>query len=214
MVARQLLSGTPHAYKARVTLRIPPVPHAPRLSVEDDFKPAAQNSKPIGEALEGQDHEEATGNRQHTNANPIEETLERTEHGYILLTLVSHLEKTFRISPDSMPLDGSLRIVHFGPQNGEVVEQIMGAAYDKGRHVQMKDEAGGKLVGYEGVESARIEILERDRDAETEGEGDRMEGRWRRICVDGLIVRVEEGGWMEVAKMLEGEEALDVVVPD
>jgi hypothetical protein len=26
------------------------------------------------------------------------------------------------------------------------------------------------------------------------------DGRWRRICVDGKIIRIERGGWLEVVK--------------
>jgi hypothetical protein len=37
------------------------------------------------------------------------------------------------------------------------------------------------------VEGVRVEIKEGD-------------GRWRRVCVDGVIVRVEEGGWVEVRR--------------
>lgn len=35
-------------------------------------------------------------------------------HGYVLATLVSNLERTFTISPDSNSLDGKLRLVRFG----------------------------------------------------------------------------------------------------
>jgi hypothetical protein len=44
-------------------------------------------------------------------------------------------------------------------------------------------------------------------DFEEEGE----DWKWRRCCVDGLIVGVEEGGWMEVQR-LKGDETLDVLV--
>lgn len=131
----------------------------------------------------------------------FEEVIPREEHGYILMTLVSNLEKTFCISPASNPLDGKLWIVHFGPKSGEEVMRIMRRAYQGGQHISngsRKDE----VVGYEEVEGARIEFLE---------PGDEQ-GRWRRVCVDGLIVRVEEGGWMEVTKVEEGGEAVDVLV--
>jgi diacylglycerol kinase family enzyme len=126
--------------------------------------------------------------------------VQRQEHGYILLTLVSNLEKTFTISPASEPLDGKLRVVHFGPEAGEEVLRIMGLAYQGGKHV------GDEKVEYEEVRGMRIEFLERDE------EGDGMEGRWRRVCIDGLIVRAEEGGWMEVSEVPDAERAVDVVV--
>jgi hypothetical protein len=70
---------------------------------------------------------------------------------------------------------------------------------------------GEEKVAYEEVRGVRIEFLERDEDA-SGGHGDDMEGRWRRVCIDGLIVRVEEGGWMEVEEVLDEERPVDVVV--
>jgi hypothetical protein len=129
-----------------------------------------------------------------------EEMIPREEHGYILMTLVSNLEKTFCISPASKCLDGKLRVVHFGPKSGEEIMRIMGEAYQGGGHVSNGEGRGEDgAVGYEEIEGAWIEFLE-------------PEGRWRRVCVDGLIVRVEEGGWMDVTKVEEGREAVDVLV--
>jgi diacylglycerol kinase family enzyme len=45
--------------------------------------------------------------------------LEEQEHAYVLATFVSNLEKNFTISPASMPLDGKLRLIHFGPMSGD-----------------------------------------------------------------------------------------------
>ncbi|KAF1352526.1 ATP-NAD kinase-like domain-containing protein [Delphinella strobiligena] len=116
--------------------------------------------------------------------------LERAKHAYILATLVSNLEKTFTISPASKPLDGKLRLVHFGPSDGNEAMEIMVAAYNNGKHVE------DPRVGYEEIEGLRINFEEED-------------GRWRRVCVDGKIVRVEKGGWVEVTK--EKREVLDVM---
>ncbi len=91
--------------------------------------------------------------------------------------------------------------MHFGPLGGEEVGRIMGLAYQGGKHV---DE---ETVAYEEVRGMRIEFLERD------GEGDVVEGRWRRVCIDGLIVRVEEAGWMDVSEVPEAERAVEVVLP-
>jgi diacylglycerol kinase family enzyme len=123
--------------------------------------------------------------------------IERKEHGYILASLVSNLEKTFTISPASKPMDGKLRVVNFGSLDGEGTMEVMKAAYDSGKHVEMSN------VEYENVDALRIEFKE-------EGEG----WKWRRCCVDGLIVGVEEGGWMEVGLVGRGNEAVDVVVSD
>ncbi|KAF2852932.1 hypothetical protein T440DRAFT_466497 [Plenodomus tracheiphilus IPT5] len=115
------------------------------------------------------------------------------EHLYVLATLVSNLEQPFCISPDSKPLDGSLRLVHFGPTTGDDAMRIMGLAYQGGKHVQ------DEKVRYEDIDGLKIEFQGKEEDA-----------RWRRICIDGKIVRVEKDGWVELRK--EERRALDVVV--
>ena len=122
----------------------------------------------------------------------VHHTLERQEHMYILATLVSNLEEKLTISPGSEPLDGQLRLVHFGTVPSAEVMRILGMAFQGGGHV--KDEA----VGYESIDGLRIDFDEKD-------------SRWRRVCVDGKIVRVSEGGWVEVRK--NTREVLDIVVP-
>ncbi|KAI1437138.1 ATP-NAD kinase-like domain-containing protein [Xylaria sp. CBS 124048] len=113
--------------------------------------------------------------------------LDRDEHGYILATLVSNLEKTFCISPASEPLDGQLRLVHFAPVDGLKTMAVMNAAYDGGKHVGMrlgeKEEEGG--VGYEEINEIRITTHEED-------------SRWRKVCIDGTIVEIPAGGRMVV----------------
>lgn len=107
--------------------------------------------------------------------------LQRSEHMYILLTLVSNLQQGFTISPMSSPLDGQLRLVHFGYMESAEVMRILGLAYNGGRHVQ------DAAVGYEAVEGVRLEFQE-------------LEERWRQVCVDGKIIAVDEDGWIEVHK--------------
>ncbi|TVY45879.1 Sphingosine kinase [Lachnellula occidentalis] len=126
--------------------------------------------------------------------NAKDEVLATKEHGYVLASLVSNLEKTFAISPASEPLDGQLRVLHFGPLGGEKTMDVMKGAYAEGAHVEMEE------VGYDAVEGLRIDFLE---------EG--TEWKWRRCCIDGLIVGVEEGGWMEVQLVPKGAEAVLVV---
>ena len=119
--------------------------------------------------------------------------LEQDEHMYVLATLVSHLEAPFCISPASKPLDGSLHLVHFGPAPGEEAMRIMGLAYAEGKHVE------DAAVQYQAIDGLRIEFG-----------GKESDGRWRRICVDGKIVRVEGQGWVELRK--ERRHVADVVV--
>ncbi|KAF2761439.1 hypothetical protein EJ05DRAFT_264330 [Pseudovirgaria hyperparasitica] len=116
----------------------------------------------------------------------------REEHMYVLATMVSNLEKTFTVSPASSPLSGSLRLVHFGPTTADEAMRVMGLAYQGGKHV---DEP---LVNYEDIDGMRIEI-----------EGREDEARWRRICLDGKIIRLEKDGWVEIRK--ENRTVVDVV---
>ncbi|AEO70812.1 uncharacterized protein THITE_12521, partial [Thermothielavioides terrestris NRRL 8126] len=111
--------------------------------------------------------------------------------GYVLATLVSSLEQTFTISPASRPLDGRLRLVHFGAVGGARTMEIMTAAYRDGAHVGMDE------VGYEEVDEVRVTV-------------DEEAPRWRKMCVDGTIVEVERGGWMSVRR--EGRVWLRVLV--
>jgi diacylglycerol kinase family enzyme len=119
------------------------------------------------------------------------QSVDRTEHSYVLATLVSHLESGFHISPSSQPLDGKLRLLHFGPMSGDEVMKIMTAAYQDGKHVE------DDRVGYEEVAGLRIEFDEQD-------------PRWRRICIDGKIVRVGQGGWVEV-RSGAGQGVVDLI---
>lgn len=116
-----------------------------------------------------------------------------TRFNYVLTTLCSNLEKTFTISPASEPLDGVLRLVHFGGADGKRTMEIMGAAYDGGRHVGMED------VGYEAVQQVKVTTLEED-------------ARWRKVCIDGTILELPEEGSMTVTRSLG--ERLQVVVLD
>ncbi|KAL9066818.1 MAG: hypothetical protein Q9161_007324 [Pseudevernia consocians] len=115
------------------------------------------------------------------NGHEIRQMLDAQNYGYILATLVSNLEEKLTISPHSKPLDGQLRLVRFGAISSEEVMKILGLAFQGGAHVD------GEAVGYENVEGLRIDFDEAD-------------GRWRRVCVDGRIVRVGESGWVEVRK--------------
>jgi diacylglycerol kinase family enzyme len=118
------------------------------------------------------------------------EAIPRDTHAYVLATLVSNLERTFTISPDSKPLQGHLRLVHFGPIGGERTMGVMMKAYDAGKHIDMEWEDGEK-VGYDQVDEVRVIIQE---DAE----------RWRKVCIDGTIVEIPKGGQMSVSMLERG----------
>ncbi|KAK3897596.1 hypothetical protein C8A05DRAFT_38844 [Staphylotrichum tortipilum] len=111
---------------------------------------------------------------------------------YLLMTLVSNLERTFGISPHSQPLDGKMRAVYFGEVGESRTSIAMGAAANKGEHVGMEG------IGYEEVEEVKVVV--------GEGEG----RRWRIFCVDGSTVRVEKGGWVKVRRE-KGGRAMIVV---
>lgn len=144
-----------------------------------------------------------------------EELYPEREHAYVLGTLVSNLEESFTINPASSPLDNRLRLIRFGPAasvspgadsiagaedevtTGKQIMDIMKAAYDGGKHVGMPG------VRYQEVEGFEVRFEEKG-----------QEGTWRRCCVDGSIVRVEEGGWMRVEKVVDSVEGIDIVVPE
>jgi diacylglycerol kinase family enzyme len=119
-------------------------------------------------------------------------SLKDEEHMYTLATMVSNLEQPFCISPHSKPLDGSIHLVHFGPTSGDEAMRLMGLAYQGGKHIE------DPAIRYEAIDGIRIHF-----------EGREDEGRWRRICVDGKIVRVEKDGWVEVRK--DTRRVLDIV---
>lgn len=110
-----------------------------------------------------------------------EEIMASQEHMYVLATLVPRLEKEFLISPASEPLGGQLRLLRFGPLPAEEAMRLMTLAYQGGQHV------AEQTVTYAEVERVRIEFQEEQE-------------RWRRVCIDGKIVAVEAGGWLEICK--------------
>ena len=116
---------------------------------------------------------------------------DRREHMYVLVTLVSNLEAGLTISPRSRPLDGKLRTVDFGPMASSTVKNVFGQAFSGGKHVSEPS------VGYDHVDGLKVDMEESDE-------------HWRRVCVDGKIIRVGEGGWFEVQK--EDRDVVDLVV--
>ncbi|PSS02169.1 ATP-NAD kinase-like domain-containing protein [Coniella lustricola] len=118
---------------------------------------------------------------------------------YALVTLVSNLEKTFTISPASKPLDGALRLVYFEGKTGEEALSIMMGAYDGGKH----------------VDAAGVEYRQASDAADDEGGGEvelvtrETDPRWRKVCIDGTIVELPEGGTMKVIR--NEEPRLDVI---
>jgi diacylglycerol kinase family enzyme len=114
------------------------------------------------------------------------ETIPSNEHNYVLITPLSNLERTFTISPASKPLDGKLRLVHFGNIGGERTMDVMMKAYDAGKHVGLKWDDGHE-VRYEEVEEVRVTILEEDE-------------RWHKVCIDGTTVDIPKGGQLSVRR--------------
>lgn len=117
----------------------------------------------------------------------------REDHFYTLATLVSHLEPAFCVSPASRPLHAQLRVVSFAACPPAEVMRLMALAYDGGKHVLEP------CVAYAAVEGVRIAM----------GEEGAEGARWRRVCVDGAIVALEEGGCVEV--LMAEEAVVDVV---
>ncbi|KAI1064675.1 hypothetical protein LB507_001115 [Fusarium sp. FIESC RH6] len=116
------------------------------------------------------------------------EDIPREKHAYVLTSLVSNLERTFTISPATKPLQSQLRLVHFGPIGGDRTMDVMMKAYDGGKHVGM-NWPDGESVGYDEVDEVKVSVLESDE-------------RWRKVCIDGTIVDIPEGGEVKI-KMLD-----------
>jgi len=118
------------------------------------------------------------------------------EHSYILATMVSNLEEHFQISPATKPVDGTLRLVSIGPEPASDIMRILGLAYQSGQHVS------DPKVTYEEIEGLRIEFDEDDED-------------WRMVCVDGKIVAVAQGGWVEAMRIpgtgIDGRRVIELV---
>ncbi|RGP74271.1 diacylglycerol kinase catalytic [Fusarium longipes] len=115
------------------------------------------------------------------------EDIPREAHGYVLTVLVSNLERAFTISPATRPLQSQLRLVHFGPIGGERTMEVMMKAYDGGQHIGM-GWPDGERIGYDEVDEVKVSVLESDE-------------RWRKVCIDGTIVEIPQGGDMTI-KML------------
>ena len=121
-----------------------------------------------------------------------EEVMAQREHGYVLATLVSNLEENLTISPLSKPFDGQLRLLHLNPMPSANVMSIMGLAYKGGKHV------ADTAAYYEEIEGLKIDFEEE-------------EEKWRRVCVDGKIVGVEKGGWIELRQERRLNSILEVM---
>ncbi|KAG9240768.1 ATP-NAD kinase-like domain-containing protein [Calycina marina] len=118
------------------------------------------------------------------------------EHGYVLASLVSNLERTFTVSPESDKYpNGRLRLVQFGALDAGNVMKIMGAAYQGGAHIKLDE------VLYREIDKLEVSFKEG-------GEN----WKWRRCCIDGTIVGIEEGGWMKVEIVKPGDEAVDISI--
>ncbi|RDA86990.1 hypothetical protein CP532_6730 [Ophiocordyceps camponoti-leonardi (nom. inval.)] len=108
------------------------------------------------------------------------------KHGYVLISMVSNLERTFVISPASKPLDNRLHLIRFGNLDATRVMDVMRRAYQGGDHVGLRWD-DGEEVTYRDVDEVRVKVLDED-------------GRWRKVCVDGTIVDVPRGGCVTISK--------------
>ena len=119
------------------------------------------------------------------------EEVPRDTHGYVLATLCSRLEEKFTISPATKPLDGKLRVVHFGAMAGSEAVRLMQMGYDGGKHVE------DPIVGYKEIDAMRLEMDEADDSNVDEAHGG--PSRWRRVCIDGKIYLCQPRTMVEVS---------------
>lgn len=129
--------------------------------------------------------------RDESNTGRLEEGQDSREHSYLLASLVSNLEEKFMVSPYSKPLDGRLRLLRVGPVSSPELFRLLQPAFQGGRHVE------NPAVYYNQFHRLRIDMVEED-------------PKWRRVCVDGKIIMVNEGGWVEIQR--QQRDVLDLVV--
>lgn len=132
-----------------------------------------------------------TFSQDESDTEQFEESQDFREHSYLLACLVSNLEEKFIVSPDSKSLDGRLRLLRIGPVSSPELFQLLQRASESGQHVE------NNAVCYNRFRHLRIDMVEND-------------PKWRRICVDGKIIMVNEGGWVEIRRC--ESDVLDVVV--
>jgi diacylglycerol kinase family enzyme len=121
----------------------------------------------------------------------ITEGEEFREHSYLLASLVSNLEEKFMVSPHSKPLDGQLRLIRIGPAPSSELSELLKLAFQGGRHIE------STAVYYVEFRQLRIDFEEEDI-------------RWRRVCVDGKIITVNAGGWVELKR--QERDVLSIIV--
>ena len=139
-------------------------------------------------------------------------TVEEDSHVYILAPLVSTLDPGFLISPSTITPSNTLYLLAIAPvphspssasseetlTNASSLTQTLTKAYQNGTHVPSPNTL------YHPITSLRIEMNE-------------PEERWRQVCVDGKIVAVKEGGWVEVRMLpgmgMDGRRVVEIVVP-
>ncbi|GAB1743028.1 hypothetical protein NU219Hw_g8724t1 [Hortaea werneckii] len=142
----------------------------------------------------------------------------RREHMCVLASCCAFLDEELEISPENRYGEG-FRVIEFGAslpltqRNSDAVNErtraeddstisdvgdrtrkAIQAAYNRGAHVR------DSWVGYHEVQSIRIE---------TYGTGNERE---RLFCVDGKLIELEEGGWVEVTAIdCHREGVLDLI---
>ncbi|RMD40512.1 hypothetical protein DV735_g4583, partial [Chaetothyriales sp. CBS 134920] len=124
----------------------------------------------------------------HASLVALSDTAEYRKHGIQRFKMVA--EEKFRISPATKPLEGVIRLVAIRPDGPAEVVRLLGLAYQGGKHVEEPN------VVYETVEGVRVE-LEEDEEV------------WRQVCIDGKIIAVPKGGWVEVR--IDAQTVADLV---
>jgi hypothetical protein len=102
------------------------------------------------------------------------------EHTYLLVSHVSHLEPTFPIAPEQTPLLDTLSVIEIGPMTGEGLMGVMHAVYAGAKHTDMKS-----VMFQRGVHKVRFTV-------------DEEATKFRRICIDGEIIFVENGTSVDI----------------
>ncbi|KAI9886834.1 MAG: hypothetical protein M1823_001333 [Watsoniomyces obsoletus] len=212
MAAKELLfpsdGGMPHAYRGKVSILRP---NPTNIEADEGEGKRGEEKNEIWEDIPREEHAYVLA----TLVSNLEEkfmisplsAISRPSHPVPSIAKEEAPAQDIQKKKKGRVNEGKMYLIHFPPLPGEEINRIMTLAYQGGQHVHEK------AVGYEEVEGVRIELpseldehsgpghgtQDRIQDEKQDDDEDN-EARWRKICVDGTIIELERGGWVEMRK--------------
>lgn len=227
MAAQELLKES-HVYKGKVMTK---------RDRYGDFEDLAYPALKTASNTQSETDGSVDTNSSTTTTNTTPPSSSTDEHIYILAPLVSSLEPSFLISPHTQTPSNTLRLLAIAPsqtgtpaeradKNSTELMRILTLAYQNGAHVSASTSSTSvnpsnsesdtgpspspptsnpePTVIYHPIDSLRIQMHESDE-------------VWRQVCIDGKIVAVNEGGWVQLNMLpavgMDGRRVVEVVCP-